>query len=83
MKADGRTFQEIWDACLWHEAAAKPLSALKDLPWADVLDEDICQTVEWVTSLKDLNWALEQNLEVEMWLWDLRFMLQSAHEHMK
>ena len=57
------------------------LSELKDLPWADVLDEEICGMLEWVHSLQDL--FASRDTDVDLWLWDLDFMLNCAHFHLK
>ena len=57
------------------------LRALGQLPHADILEEEISSTLDWVDSMKEVN--DQKNVEIDEWLSDLEFALDAAHFALK
>ena len=57
------------------------LRDLGQLPHADILEEEISSTLDWVNSMKEIN--DEEHVEINQWLSDLEFALDAAHFALK
>lgn len=54
---------------------------LGQLPHADILEEEISSTLDWVDSMKEFNDG--ENIAIDEWLADLEFSLDAAHFALK